>query len=50
MGFSVTPIPNYVYVMLIRLKMPDTINGIVQASPLCHYGGTNYAFLVGGLV
>ena len=45
----VPPIFNYVYV-LIRLKMPRIINGIVQDTQLCHYGDTNDAFLVGGLV
>jgi hypothetical protein len=49
MEFLVPPIPNYAYV-LIRLKMTDTINGIVQNTLLCHYGETNDAFLVGGLV
>jgi len=32
------------------LKILDKINGIVQDTLLCHYGETNYAFLVGGLV
>jgi len=49
MDFSVLPIPNYVYV-LIRLKMSRKIYGIVQGTLLCHYGETNNAFLVGGLV
>ena len=49
MDFTLPPIPNYVYVP-IRLKRSNTINGIVQGSLLCHYGETNDAFLVGGLV
>ena len=49
MNFVVPPIPNYVYI-LIRLKMSGKINGIVQGTLLCHYGETNDAFLVGGLV
>ena len=49
MESSVLPIPKYLYVM-IRLKMPDTINGVVLGTLLCHYGETNDALLVGGLV
>ena len=30
--------------------MGDTINDIVRGTLLCHYGATNDAFLVGGLV
>ena len=49
MDFSVPSIPNYFYV-LIRLKMSDKVNGVVNGILLCHYGETNYACLVGGLV
>jgi hypothetical protein len=49
MDFSIPPIPKYAYVF-IRLKMSDTTNGIVQGTLLYHYGETNDAFLVGGLV
>jgi hypothetical protein len=49
MDFSVPPIPNNVCVP-IRLKMPDKINGVAHVTLDCHYGETNDAFLVGGLV
>jgi hypothetical protein len=49
MASSVPPVPNYVYV-LIRLKMSDTVNSLVAGTLVCHYGETNDAFLVGGLV
>ena len=49
MDFSTPPIPKHVY-LLIRFKMSDKMNSIVQGTLLCHYGGTNYVFLVGGLV
>jgi hypothetical protein len=49
MDFTVPPIRKYVYVP-IRLKMLGKINGIVHGTLLCHYGETNDAFLVGGLV
>ena len=39
---------NYVYIM-IRLKMSENLNGIV-VSLRCHYGETDDAFLIGGLV
>ena len=39
---------NYVYVV-IRLKMSESINGI-SSSLFCHYGETDDAFLIGGLV
>ena len=49
MASPVPPIPNYVYV-LIRLKMSDSVNSLVTGTLVCHYGETNDAFLVGGLV
>ena len=45
---SSTSHPNYVYV-IIRLKMSKSINGIT-GSLFCHYGETDDAFLIGGLV
>jgi hypothetical protein len=45
---SSTSQSNYVYVV-IRLKMRESINGIA-GSLFCHYGGTDDAFLIGGLV
>jgi len=30
--------------------MSDKVNGVVNGILLCHYGETNYACLVGGLV
>ncbi len=49
MATSVPPVPNYVYI-LIRLKTSYTVNNIVAGTLICHYGETNDAFLVGGLV
>jgi hypothetical protein len=49
MDFSLPPIQNYVYV-LILLKMFYKINGIVQGTLICLYGETSYAFTVRGLV
>ena len=45
---SSTSQSNYVYV-IIRLKMSENINGIAS-SLFCHYGETDDAFLIGGLV
>jgi hypothetical protein len=45
---SSTSQSNYVYV-IIRLKMSKSINGIA-GSLFCHYGETDDAFLIGGLV
>ena len=39
---------NYIYV-IIKLKMSKSINGIA-GSLFCHYGETDDAFLIGGLV
>ena len=39
---------NYVYV-ITRLKMSESINGIA-GSLFCHYGETDDALLIGGLV
>ncbi len=45
---SSTSQSQYVYV-IIRLKMYETINGIA-GSLFCHYGETDDAFLIGGLI
>jgi hypothetical protein len=45
---SSTSHSNYVYIV-IRLKMSKSINGIV-GSVFCHYGETDAAFLIGGLL
>ncbi len=45
---SSTSQSNYVYV-IIRLKMSESINRIA-GSLFCHYGETDDAFLIGGLV
>ena len=45
---SSTSQSNYVYV-IVRLKMSESINGIA-VSLFCHYGETDDAFLIGGLV
>ncbi len=45
---SSTSQSNYVYI-IIRLKMSENLNGI-DVSLLCHYGETDDAFLIGGLV
>ena len=49
MASTVPPVPNHVYI-LIRMKTLDTFNSLVSGTLICHYGGTNEAFLVGGLV
>ena len=45
---SSTSQSQYVYV-IIRLKMSESINGIA-GSLFCHYGETDDAFLIGGLI
>ena len=45
---SSTSQSNHVYV-IIRLKMSDNVNGLA-CSLFCHYGETDDAFLIGGLV
>jgi len=49
MASSVPVVPNYVYVV-IRLKMAESVNNLVGTTLLCHYGGTNNIFPIGGLV
>ena len=39
---------NHVYV-IIRLKMSENMNGL-PGSLICHYGETDDAFLIGGVV
>ena len=48
MESTVSPMSNHVYI-LIRRKIWDDTNGIVQGTLLCHYIETNIAFLLGGL-
>ena len=48
MALSGPQMPNRVYI-IIRLKMSESINGI-SGSLFCHYGETDAAFLIGGLV
>ena len=45
---SSTSQSQYVYV-IIRLKLSESINGIA-GSLFCHYGETDDAFLIGGLI
>ena len=45
---SSTSQSQYVHV-IIRLKMSESINGIA-GSLFCHYGETDDAFLIGGLI
>jgi hypothetical protein len=49
MASTVPPVHNYVY-MVIKLKISEESNGLDSSSLLCHYGETNYVFLIGGLV
>ena len=49
MASSAPPVPNHVYV-LIRLKMAESVNSLVDISLLCHYGETSDVFSIGGLV
>ena len=49
MAFSLPMGPNYVYVV-IRLKMEEIINSLVDTALLCHYEETNDFFPIGGLV
>ena len=49
MASSEPLVTNYVYVV-IQLKMAESVNSLVGTTLLCHYGGTNDIFPIGGLV
>jgi len=49
MASTVPLVPNYVYVV-IRPKMAENINSLVDSTLLCHYGETHDVFPIGGLV
>ena len=49
MASSVPLEPNYAYVV-IRLKMIESVNSLVDTTILCHYGETNDVFPIGDLV
>ena len=49
MASKIPPVPNYVYIV-IRIKMPKGLGGIIGGVLFCHRGETNDVFLIGGLV
>ena len=49
MASSVPLVLNYLYIV-IRLKLAESFNSLVDTPLLCHYGETNDIFPIGGLV
>jgi len=49
MASSVPLVPNYAYVV-IRLRMVESVNSLIDTILLCHYGETNDIFPIGALV